>query len=318
MTFEKRPVSGATHRSKVIIFNTMMKHIPALIFVLLAANSFSQVQFIGFDRAVCPGPMVNMYTYSNYQSGGGGSGTIYGYTVYKNGVSVFDASGTLGDGKYGRDLIFINDSVGFLVYYSGNTSNRVLRTEDFGQTWSDIGGGAPTYYGLYVVNSGFAYLVTYWNTPLQLHVARCSNLAAYQNPQFIYDTSMNGDVFKTDTILNNDLCNIDSLQIYILSGVDTITYHINFNILVGIAGLSGTPATCAAYPNPARDNFSLSTTGRGIESVSLFSLNGLHVRTYDRQSIEKNTYSLLPIKSGIYLLKVTTNIGVFNTKLIVQ
>jgi hypothetical protein len=82
-------------------------------------------------------------------------------------VFLLRRNGTLGAGKYCRDISFINDSVGFLVLLLRNHINPASETEDFGQTWSDIGGGAPTYYGLYVVNSNFGYLVTYWNPPMQ-------------------------------------------------------------------------------------------------------------------------------------------------------
>jgi len=283
-----------------------MKKIILFILVLSFTNVFSQIQFIGFDRNVCPQALNNTYTYSNFSSGGGGSGTIYGYTIYKNGIVVYSASGNMGGGKFCKDLIFINDSIGFLVYYSGNSSNSVLRTEDFGQTWNEIGGGAPNYFGLYVANSISAYLVTQWDTPLQLYIARCCALQSNVNNNFIYDQTISSDIFVTDTLLAADLCNQDSLKIYILNGLDTITYHINFNLqYVGIQPeIDVAKSAFSVYPNPSSDLFQLSILSINIKSVSLLSINGVKIITYDNQSVYNNSYSLNHIPNGTYVIRV--------------
>lgn len=284
-----------------------MNKLVLLILLLSFKSVFSQIQFIGFDRSVCPQAMNNTYTYSNFTNGGG-SGTIYGYTIYKNGIAVFSASGNMGNGKTCKDLIFMNDSIGFLVYYSGNSSNRVLRTEDFGQTWNDIGGGAPNYFGLYVINSTTAYLVTQWDTPLQLYVARCCSLQSNINSRFIYDQTISSDIFVTDTLLVNDLCNQDSLNIYLYNGLDTITYHINLNFqFVGIQpDITIAKSGYSVYPNPSTDLFKLSISPVYIKSVSLLSLIGDEIISYDQQCISNNSYSLYNIPDGTYVVRIET------------
>lgn len=283
----------------------MKKHILSLILALVHMHGFSQISFIGFDRTTCIQAMNSTYTYQNFTSGGG-SGTMYGFSVYQNGNAIYTASGNMGNGKTCKALTFINDSIGFLVYYSGNTSHRVLRTEDSGQTWDDIGGGAPNFFGFYVVNSTTAYLVTQWNFPLQLYIARCSAVPSNADSNFIYDQNINADVFATDTLMTNDLCEEDSLSVFVWNGVDTITYHINFNLeFIGAEeSQDSNQLNYSVYPNPTNNYFKLSTLPTDIRSVQLFSLNGTVVEEYDSESIDNNNFSLHQIPDGTYVIRM--------------
>ena len=114
-----------------------MRTLLILLQIQIASLSFAQVQFTGFDRAICGHTINNTYTYTNYTLGSG-SGALHGYKVYKNGVQVFDDNGSMSNSKTCKDLIFINDSVGFLVYY-GSSANRLTKTQDYGQSWIEIG-----------------------------------------------------------------------------------------------------------------------------------------------------------------------------------
>ncbi|MFM8431573.1 MAG: T9SS type A sorting domain-containing protein [Bacteroidota bacterium] len=288
-----------------------MRHLVVLLLITITQRSFSQVSFIGFDHSTCIQPMNDSFTYSNYTSGGGGSGTAYGYNIYRNGIWIFGDGGTMADGKTCRELVFINDSIGFLVYYSGNTSNRVLRTSDRGQTWADIGGGAPDYFGLYVATPHVAYIVTYWNSPQQLYVGRCSDVTSRVDLSFIYDPSINMDVHASDTLIENELCNQDSILIRVSNGSDTIGYHIRFNII--LAGISEVAANdhhvYLLYPNPTQNHFSLSGNLSEVESVELVNLPGELVRVFDPESISENRFSLQELDAAIYFVRLTTRRG---------
>lgn len=297
-----------------------MKHLISIFLLFSVIHVNAQIQFIGFDHASCPQQLNFSYTFNNYSIGGGGSGTVYGYDILRNGVVVFSHSGQMGNGKQCLDLVFINDSVGFLVYYSGLSYNRVLRTEDYGVTWNDIGGGAPNYFGLYVVNPNVAYLVTQWNTPLQLHVARCSSIPGNMDPLFIYDLSITSDVFTTDTLLSSDLCNIDSLRIYVLNGTDTVTYHINYLMMSAGLGDSqeSSPHTLVAIPNPATGTFNVSLPYNVVKTVSLYALNGELIKSYLPRIDDAQQYSMENVPDGMYMLKVTDGHGeVYTSKLVV-
>ncbi len=297
-----------------------MKYLFSIFLFLSVFHVNAQIQFIGLDHTVCPQPMSNIYSFSNFSIGSGGSGTIYGFDILKNGVVVHSESGQMSNGKHCLDLVFINDSVGFLVYYSGLSSNRVLRTGDYGVTWNDIGGGAPNYFGLYVVNASLAYLVTQWNTPMQLYVARCSNIPGNMNPLFITDYSITSDVFVTDTLLSADLCNSDSLRIYVLNGTDAVTYHINFHLMSTGTGTAYEIAQqgISVVPNPAAHAFSLYMPANEVASVCLFSLEGNLIKCYDAPDDSFQRYSLEGISDGMCILKVVTGKAeVFTSKMLI-
>ncbi|MFM7216579.1 MAG: T9SS type A sorting domain-containing protein [Bacteroidota bacterium] len=296
-----------------------VRHLVIFFLLFQSITAFSQVTFIGFDRNTCVQPMTNTYTFTNYSVGGGGSGTVYGYTVYRNGAAVFSASGNMGDGKSCIDLVFLNDSVGFLVYYSGNTSNRVLRTSDFGQSWNDVGGGAPNYFGLYVATSHIAYLVTQWNTPPQLYVCRCSDVPTAVNATFIYDTSVNAGLFATDTLSEADHCGQDSLLIQVRNGADTISYHIAFvQSTTGVSDFNSVASNAlTVYPNPARDYLRHSSPDLIIQQASLLDAQGRTAKRYDQESTSSDRYPVAGLPPGSYLLEAITQSTTYRVRVLV-
>lgn len=272
--------------------------------VAIMANA--QIQFVGFDHPTCPQQSSNVYTYSNYTSGGGGSGTILGYNIFRNGVAVFGESGTMGNGKVCKDLVFVNDSIGFLVTYSGSLAISVLRTEDYGVNWTLIGGGAPNYFGMYVVNYNTAYVVTQWDTPMQLIVAKCSSIAAEANATFVYDQSITADVYRSDTLLYSDMCGIDSLNIMVQNGVDTITYHIN---MVGLfsslnSELDADVPNIKIFPNPASDYFFIDDLPKDTQSIRLRAIGSNEVLFLDPKNFECGSHSIEGLKPGVYMVEI--------------
>jgi hypothetical protein len=250
--------------------------------------------------------MSNNYTFVNTSGGGGGSGLILGYNIYRNGVVVFGESGTMGNGKICKDLVFVNDSIGFLVTYCGNTAIDVLRTEDFGVTWTLIGGGAPNYFGMYVVNYTTAYVVTQWDTPMQFIIAKCSSIAAENNATFVYDQTITADVYRADTLLFSDMCGIDSLNISVQNGVDTVTYHIN------IFGYQSTLEPdlfvdnhkINLFPNPASEGFNIESLQKEIEIIRLISMEGKEVHYLEPTTVNGGYYSIDHLDEGVYFVEI--------------
>jgi hypothetical protein len=266
----------------------------------------AQIQFLGFDHPTCPQQSSNVYTYSNYTNGGGGSGTVLGYNIFRNGVAVFGESGTMGNGKICKDLVFVNDSIGFLVTYSGSMAISVLRTEDYGLNWTLIGGGAPNYFGLYVVNYTTAYVVTQWDTPMQLRVAKCSSIAAENDILFIYDQTLTSDVYRTDTLLYSDMCGIDSLNILVQNGADTVTYHINiFGYQSSLnEDLFMDENKINLFPNPTSDGFWVACPQNEIESIRLFSMGGNEKYYLKPTTIHSGFYSTEELDGGTYFVEI--------------
>src|SRR5687767_7087437 len=119
-----------------------MRFLKYTIFILLMLSQKAQAQpgFIGFDTTICGSPMTDSYSFSNWSSGMG-SGTIYGFTIYRNGSPVYSMSGSMSGSVYGAELIFINDSTGFMAYRVAGYGHQLKKTSDYGTSWTLIGNG---------------------------------------------------------------------------------------------------------------------------------------------------------------------------------
>lgn len=123
-------------------------------------------------------------------------------------------------------LYFINDTTGFLLA-KGTQGYYLKKTSNFGNSWVNIGGGMPTYLGLYIINKNMVYLITTWNGAVA--VSRCSDIL-FPAPSLIFDSNTSHtDIFINDSTIFNSLCNIDSLKIHLKDGITPFTYHINFS-----------------------------------------------------------------------------------------
>jgi hypothetical protein len=105
------------------------------------------------------------YTYTNLQGLCSTHSSVY--KIFYNGNLVYEKPCEYLR-FFGIDtLVFINDSTGFLVEYSGN--NLVYKTEDYGKSWKYLGYGAPVFLGFYVINEHNVYLITPTNVKLTAH-----------------------------------------------------------------------------------------------------------------------------------------------------
>lgn len=87
--------------------------------LFIALKLTAQTTFVGFDQPICNAPMVNTYTYLNYSLGSGSGSGVDGYKIFRNGIQVYDISGSMQFSESCKNLIFINDSTGFAVGASG-------------------------------------------------------------------------------------------------------------------------------------------------------------------------------------------------------
>lgn len=272
-----------------------MKNIIVIIVVFFTFSANAQISFAGFDTINCLGPLTNVYSYVNYDIGSHG----HGYRILKNGIQVYDKQNSLGP-LYCRDLIFINDTIGFIVETDEHANTSVFKSSDFGSNWVIIGSGAPNYFGLFIINSYYAYLVTGINNIVL--VKKCSDIQVPFN--LIYDTSVNQEIFKTDTILCSSLCHIDSLQIFIKNNSDTIFYQINFTFIESVQLLSYNELGNYIYPIPASDYISLSGETGEIDFACLYNTLGQLVVEFSKESILDNYFKLPDLENGVYLLFV--------------
>jgi hypothetical protein len=288
-----------------------MKKLTFVFLILLAATKlFAQISFLGFDQPLCASPMANTYTYVN-TSTGGGSGSINGYKIYKNGTLVYtEIGGSMGSGQSCKDLVFINDSTGFLVGQSG-FGCYVYKTLTYGTTWTSMGTGPSGYFGLYPVNLNYAYLVLCPN-PYQFFTVRCSDIDFPIWPPFINDDTITADVYKMDTIFGNSLCNTDSLNIFITNSAgDTIDYHINiFSIPLGITVHSLPSNLYTLYPNPSQSKITIE--GDTFSKAEIYNVRGQKIMESNSKAI-----GVEELSKGIYFIRIIDSSGkVYNSKFV--
>ena len=286
--------------------------IPFFVFYLFSLNIYSQISFIKFDTIICGNSINNTYTYQNFTTAGGPSSAMHGYNIYKNGQIVYtNNGGSQGYSTYCKDLKFINDSVGYLINYITAGTKSVLRTVDYGVTWTDMGiAVAQNYISMYIVNKNYVYVVSSANTS-QTFVYKCSSNTNYQKI-LIYDTQSNNDIYLNDTIIGNSLCNKDSLLIFLKNNNTPFTYHINFHFLpVGIKENQISNSSIKFYPNPVNDCFSISVANEKIISVSVYNGIGELVKRNGKEEILENKFKIAELKDGLYYSKIETDKNIF-------
>ena len=298
-----------------------MKIIYLLLLVFGSGLAVGQMQFLGFDHNYCPDALSMNYTYTNWFNQLSEQG---GYKIYRDGVEVYSGSASLPYTPTCVDLKFVNDGVGFMVLRTPLGQHRLYRTEDYGQTWQDIldSNGPPFYAGMYIINDWTAYMVTYYFSDFQKQVdlARGSTIQSNRDAHFINDTMVSTDIYKTDSLLNADRCGVDSLQFSFVTNGDTITYHINFEVInANVLESKNAYESLLVYPNPARTSFSLQLPeGNVVKSLRLVNLAGAEVATFDEQQIQNNAFLLDELPPGIYMLQTHTLQGLYQSKIMIE
>lgn len=293
-----------------------MKKIAFTFFVLFATFKMSaQIYFLGFDQPFCGSPLSLTYTYASYSTGGGSSAS-HGYKVYRNGIEVYyNSGGSMSLSTTCIDMVFINDTTGFLVENIGGMQTKVKKTSDFGVTWTTIGTNSPGYKSLYILNENFVYEVT--SISNYVFVTRCSDVVPPQ-PNFISDDTVNTDVYKVDTIFNSSLCNIDSLNILFTNSVgDTIDYHINITSVpaplnLGINSPNLIQNTYSFFPNPALNQITID--GDSFPKAEIYTAQGQKILSSSSSTIDVDLFS-----PGVYFLRIIDSSGnISNSKFIKQ
>jgi hypothetical protein len=302
-------ITVGKHIRKIISKNQIMKRFLITIFLFVSTLTQGQISFIGFDTTICSSSMINTYTYSNWTSGSG-SGFQGGYQIFKNGIQVYSDYGYEADFKRCEDIIFINDSVGFIAVHT-QSAPRLYKTIDYGVSWSYIGGGAPNYFGTYIINESHAYLVTQYAN--SLYITKCSDIPP--SNFFILDDTINTSIYINDTIIGNSLCNIDSLKILINNDLDTIIYHINFTFIsVGIPKDNLISNSIKLFPNPTSNQLSIDTDLE-ISEINIIDITGKNIKTIKPNT---NLVNVADLSVGIYFIKVTTDKETITQKFVKQ
>jgi hypothetical protein len=103
-----------------------------------------------------------------------------------------------------------------------------------------------------------------------------------------------------------------------VAALGNVYFDINtqdFEIVENTSALSkGLKTDINIYPNPAKDKVFILTSEENISQVELFDIQGHKFQT----TFENDYINLKAISSGVYLLRIITENGIFHSKLIVQ
>ncbi|MCK6648668.1 MAG: T9SS type A sorting domain-containing protein [Bacteroidia bacterium] len=274
-------------------------------FLYLINVSNAQITFTAFDQPYCGGTVNHTYTFLNYDIGGGGSGTQHCYYVFRDGVVILNViGGSMGAGQFCRELIFINDSTGFLLAETPNTA-YAKKTSDYGQTWQLIGNTAPGYRAFFPISLNYGYLFSS-PTSNMLYVARCSDIEPPVS-NYIYDYSIYSDEFRWDTIIGPTLCGIDSLNAFFKNdSTFKVDYHFYFYELpVGIEEVE-TNKAFNIFPNPSSTSITIKASFPFIEGT-IIDMQGKIVKSFNSSSID-----ISQLEQGLYFIRIKDEKGKFH------
>jgi len=270
-----------------------MKNIIVISIIMISLVNqkvYSQISFLGFDKAPCGIIENKTITYQNYfpmcDSHSGG------YKIFSDGVMIFEKCVAL-SGRSILDLKFVTENIGFLVEGSGSGTS-ILKTINAGKNWVAIGGGAPTYLGFYIINQNTGYLVTTYNAII--YITRVSDI----NGKFMSDSKIKDDIILNDTISGVPFCDIKSLSFKIKNSTDTINYKIILNDLpLSIDNFNNT--SLSFYPNPASDYIQITGTTNECK-IRILDSNGRLIKSFNKNIAELYVGDLKP---GLYVMELT-------------
>jgi hypothetical protein len=266
-------------------------------FLSLANTSNAQISFTGFDETYCGGTVNHTYTFLNYDIGGPGSGAQHCYYVFRDGVVILNViGGSMGSGEFCRELIFINDSTGFLLAETGLTA-YAKKTSDYGQTWQLFGNTARGYRAFFPISLNYGYLFSS-PTSNMLYVARCSDIEPPVS-NYIYDYSIYSDEFRWDTIIGPTLCGIDSLNAFFKNdSTFKVDYHFYFHQLpVGIEEIEANK-TFNIFPNPSSSIINVMGSSMFLDAT-IIDIQGKTVQSFKSTSID-----ISDLEAGIYFVRI--------------
>lgn len=290
--YNKKNPSGYIF-NKLIMKKTI---IISLVLTLIGIKSlYSQISFLGFDNSPC-GLMSNSnYTYQNYDCTHG-----IKYRIFKNGQLVSESTCALSESHRILDMMFINETTGFIVDYY-NYGPVIYKTTDSGQTWNSCCGSGGSMLGFFLVNQNTGYLIVK-DPNNNLAIRRTSDI----NCKSLLRENLKKDIIITDTIFGNSFCNIDTLGFKIKNGIDTISIKIALKVTpldvkITYAG------ELKIYPNPLNNYIKIDFDDFNIydSKIKIYNNSGTLIKVFD--FLNKNNLYLGDLKPGLYVIELIDN-----------
>ena len=261
------------------------------------SKMIAQISFIGFDQTQCGLITNHGYTFENINMMCGSHSS--GYEIYNDENKVYEKCIEFG-GCSVIQLQFVDETTGFLLESNSN-GHTVYKTTNSGTTWTNIGGGAPTLLGFYIVNPNTGYLVTTWDNPTAVYITRVSDI----DSRFITDNMIINDTIIADTIFGEPFCSINELDFKIKNGSDTVNYKIEFEIEpLGISDYHRYSGF-KVFPNPAKDFIEIDNKEFLMGDCFIRIYNNLGCMVKEHKVANTNKLDIGDLETGVYLLEIS-------------
>ncbi len=283
-----------------------MKKIFSICFSILFSLTLqtnAQTSFLGFDQEQCGLIENHGYTFDNLTS------QCYSHTanykVFLNGKLTYEKPCLNYTFDYVVALFFINDSTGFLIEKNSGSNHSVLKTKDYGKSWSYLNGGGPTYWGFYLINEYNLYLITGANGTGPL-ITRASNIDSKSPPEYSKFFTTQNEIMIKDTIYGNSFCNLDKLSFRVKEGASTISYiFVLKNEPLTTVNQIKSATQLELYPNPADDFINLVSARLGKSHIRISNSSGRTIKEFDDYDF-KRLY-IGDLKKGLYLIELNSD-----------
>lgn len=220
------------------------------------------------------------------------------------------------EGKGVVKLVFVNDSMGFIIEQNSSAGHCVLKTTDSGRSWKMLNTGAPVFLGSFLINAHNMYLITAQNQG-GLVITRASDIENKMAYGYAYSTGEK-TVINRDTIYGESWCGDDALTFRIKSGNDTLTYIFAMTFMeLPTSSLLLPEGEVRVSPNPATDRITLDFGGQsGVGRLELYNSQGQLVM---REALFSGTaVPVRHLKSGMYFYKLQFQGAIHTGKIVLR
>lgn len=275
-----------------------------------------QYPTVNYAPNMCiPGSGNITYTFENFYYSHGG-----GFTLYRNGENIHTEGG---DGVTSSSasvvaLYFINESTGFLHRYGSTTYNTLLKTTDYGQTWTTFASAGPSG-SFYILNENYVYVVLPFYDRTKI-ITRNQSDPPFPYRAIIDDSTFTTDIQIFDTVPCPTLCGGDSFKIEVVRDTNIVNYWIYFACSPG-TGVNKTAINnhlITVFPNPASGSFKLDMPGGHVKAVTLYNALGQQVKQFGNEEIENNNFAIDNLANGIYYADIQLKTTSRKAKLYIQ
>ncbi len=267
-----------------------------VLFFQLSMMLYAQISFPGFTEEQCGLITDHGFTYENIDMMCGSHSS--GYKIYHYGELIYEDCINFG-GCSVKDLLFISPEIGFIVESNTKYGHRVLKTEDTGNSWTEIGSGAPNYLGVYLINENTAFMLTSYEN--DLYLVRLSDI---RKQYLLMGMPPENNTSIQDTVFGEPMCPIDALHFKIQQADDIFNYTINFVVEPLSTDEILDYSKALIVPNPAQDYIHIRTTDRetNAKSIRIFTQLGKLVQTMELAPYDR--IFIGDLKPGIYFLEI--------------